>query len=151
MTNNKPRVVIDTNLFVDYLFGNNDDVDYIFDEILYKRKITLLFSQETIGELMYSTKRLCNKFNISSKESVNNLKELSYLFYYADSINTKYFTVNYCNDPDDDIFLSCGIGGHADYIISSDKKSGIHSFQFDGLNIMTPSEFVDHWKTEYEK
>ncbi|EIJ78003.1 hypothetical protein PB1_10554 [Bacillus methanolicus PB1] len=48
------------------------------------------------------------------------------------------------------MFLACGIAGRAKYIISSDEKSGIHSFKFNGLKIMTPNEFVDHWKTEFE-
>lgn len=69
-------------------------MNYIFDEILYKRKIHLLFSQETIGELMYAIKRLMNKFNIPNGQSLANLKEIAYFFYYSESVNTKYFTVN---------------------------------------------------------
>lgn len=146
----KPKVVLDTNLFADYWFANNDNVDYIFDEVLYKRKITLLFSQETIGELMYASKRLLSTYNVPSGQSLSNLKEIAYFFYYGGSVNTKYIKVNYCKDSDDDIFLACGVAGHADYIISSDANSGIHSFRFNGLKIMTPAEFSDHWKTEYE-
>ena len=148
---NKPYVILDTNIFATYWFEEDENCNYIFDEILYKRKIQLLFSQETIGELMYSIKNLLNKYKVSSRDSEDMLKEIAYFFYYAKSVNTKYVTVNFCNDPDDNIFLECAIVGNADFLISNDIDSGIHKYRHNGLRILTPKEFVDVWKTEYEK
>ncbi|WP_066190712.1 PIN domain-containing protein [Gracilibacillus timonensis] len=51
----RDKIVIDTNIFIDAWFDN----DYACQEIMqpiYDRRILLLFSQETIGELIYITK-----------------------------------------------------------------------------------------------
>ena len=54
MPNSKDRVIIDTNLWISFLLTKDLSK---FDSIITEQKLTLLFSQELIDELVEVTQR----------------------------------------------------------------------------------------------
>lgn len=143
------KIILDTHCFIHFWTSNDECYSYIFNEIVAKAKARLLFSQETIGELMYLIKTFSNKQDISEDDCLSMLKELSQFFYDGKSVNTKYINMDFCKDPDDDMFLEVALAGNADYVISDDRKSGIHKYNYGRFKVMTSVEFVNHWKNKH--
>jgi len=138
--NQRLKVVIDTNIFINaWYFGNkycNTIMDMIDD-----RKLQLLFSQDTIGELVYIIKGFARKYNDVKSDAINDLKDIMVLFYYGTSINTKDTISPEINDKYDDMFLKCAIEGNADYLISDDLNSGMHDVKDLGFKILNAKDF----------
>ncbi|KNZ70421.1 PilT protein domain-containing protein [Thermincola ferriacetica] len=142
---NKPRVVIDTNIFVKSWF----DGDEVCNEILSlvdNNKIKLLFSQETIGELFYIVKKFSVKNMSSKRPRLRLLFLLSEVFYEADSVNTIDTECPKLNDKYDEMFLKCALEGNADYLITDDFKSGLHSVEGFRVKIVSSEDFMKIYK-----
>lgn len=45
-------------------------------------------------------------------------------------------------DPDDDIVLECAVSGQADYIVSGDRRHLLPIGHYEGIGIVTASEFL---------
>jgi putative PIN family toxin of toxin-antitoxin system len=122
---NKLRVVIDTNVFMKAWF---EDVEVYLKlmELIDSRKLVLLFSQDTIGELMYMIKQYSiikiNKDIIR----VQLMHELADLFFYGISVNTSETTCPNINDSNDEMFLKCATEGKAEFLISAFFNIGKH-------------------------
>lgn len=143
MAKGKNKVIIDTNIFIYGWFSEDSNCIKILDMIS-DRKIQLLFSQETIGELVYVTKNFV-RHNIPDKsDQIEMLKDLMMLFYYGTSVNTIGATINSINDEYDEMFLKCAIKGKADYLISNDFKSGMHEYK--GIKVVSSKQFVDEFE-----
>jgi len=137
---NKPKVVVDTNIFIKGWFFDDISSTITIMDLIDKRKIQLLFSQETIGELVYVMKNFV-RHNIEDKnEQVEMLKDLMILFYYGTSVNTSEVNVVPLNDKYDEMFLKCAIKGCADYLVSNDFRSGLH--QFEDIRVLSSDEFI---------
>jgi putative PIN family toxin of toxin-antitoxin system len=140
----KPRVVIDTNIFIDGLLGFKNSSEQIM-EMFNQIKITLLFSQDTIGELAYVAKILSKKVIRDIDKRMEFLNYVMHIFYHSQSINTidqKVKLMVRCKDERDDMFLDCAFYGHADYLITDDIKSGLHEISLEGLTILTSEDFM---------
>lgn len=142
---NRPKAVIDTNIFISGWFGDNVHCQSVL-EMIYDRKIQLLFSQDTIGELVYITKNAVRHSMDDVNQRLTFLCHLMELFYYSTSINT----VNVgdkiqikCDDPYDDMLLECAYYGKANFLVSDDFRSGMHRIEIKGLDIVSSQEFVN--------
>lgn len=139
-------VVIDTNIFINGVFFPkkheycNLILDYIEEE-----KITPVFSQETIGELMYVFKNFAIHSNLPEKVQKQYVHSISELFYDSKSVNTQYTKCPEINDQNDKMFLKIAYQQQVDYIITHDKKSGLFN-QFNHkrkYKTIIPSEFIN--------
>ncbi|WP_019412431.1 putative toxin-antitoxin system toxin component, PIN family [Paenisporosarcina sp. TG20] len=144
---NKPRVVIDTNIFIEGLLDEIDSskrIIELFDDI----KLTLLFSQDTIGELVYMMKIMAKKNIRDLDKRIEFLNYIINVFYHSSSINTvdtdNSLPVK-CNDSHDDMFLECAYFGNADYLISNDIASGMHKLVLGKVSILTSEEFIEQY------
>lgn len=45
-------------------------------------------------------------------------------------------------DPDDDAILECAVIGHADYIVTGDRRHLLPIGQFEGIQIITAADFL---------
>lgn len=148
---NKLKVVIDTNVFIYGWFGDNEFCDKILD-LIDNRKLQLLFAQDTIGELIYVTKNFVrhNLKNVSDR--LNALQAITVLFYYGTSVNTMKTDYQKSSDSYDDMFLKCAIQGEADYLISDDIESGMHSNDIKklGVKVVTSEEFIKIYEESTE-
>ena len=141
---NKPKVVIDTNIFIDGLFSYKEiDNEYCIKviDLIDNRKILLLFAQDTIGELVYIAKNFA-RYNFNNiKDRISLLNYLIELFYHSTSVNTSNTISPEINDKYDDMFLKCAIQGNAEYLISDDLNSGMHDVEGLGFKILNAKDF----------
>lgn len=145
----KPKVVFDTNIFVNGTFysDSHEDCSKIIDWIKAK-KFKVLFSQDTIGELLYVMKIRSNIVFQMTCDKLNVLKWITELFFFSKSIDTRKTDCSELHDKSDAIFLKCAIEGEADYLVSNDTKSGLHKIKNEKIKIITSKEFVELLGTE---
>lgn len=140
------RMVVDTNVFVEALFGvETSDSANLFAS-LDENALRLVFSQDTIGELMYTVKRICNKRNFSPGHTRSILRSITDFFQLGKSTNTRKFKqsadIVQINDPDDQMFVEAAYASNADYVITLDKKSGLLDLEEVPFLCYTPKEFL---------
>lgn len=141
---NKPKIVVDTNVFANGLLYFDDDCEKImnlFDE----NKVTFLFSQNTAGEFFYVLEKMARKHVQGVDTRTEFLNHLVYIFYHSRSVNTTFSTVTpipKCEDPEDDIFLELAVHGKADYLVTDDIKSGMHNVDLEDTVVLTSIEFM---------
>lgn len=152
MRNNKLKIIVDTNIFINGLIFPNKHKDC--DEIIIKiyemidilKTAELVFSQETIGELIY-VMNIMVRHNIESneiqKEFLHSIVDLIHNSYVVNTANTKLKVV--CLDPTDNMFLKCAVQAKAHYIISNDIKSGLHKIK-GKFKVVTANEFIELFK-----
>jgi len=144
--NKKIKVVVDANIFINsWFYTNHFYCDAVVD-LINNDKIQLLFSQDTIGELMYVVKKIVLDLFDEKELQIEYLNNLSYIFLDAISVNTLGVKCPKINDKFDEMFLKTAIRGNADYIISDDFRSGMHSVKIDGTKIVGSEQFVSMYE-----
>jgi len=128
------RVVLDTNVFISSFFGGNPRA--IID--LWKDgRLTLCLSQEIFDEYIEVLRRL-------GLDNTQEMEELLKLFATGFHIvfTTRTPEVHVVADPDDDKFIACALALKAQYVVSGDKAL-FDVRQYQGINIVTPREFLE--------
>lgn len=142
----KIKVVVDANIFINsWFYTNHFYCDAILD-LIDNDKIQLLFSQDTIGELIYVIKNIVLDLFDEKKLQYEYLSNLSYIFLNAISVNTLGIECQKLNDKFDEMFLKTAIKGKADYIVSDDFRSGIHGVKLEGTKILSSKQFVSMYE-----
>ena len=139
---NKIKVVIDTNIFINGWYTEDNYCNKIM-EMINNRQLQLFFSQDTIGELVYIAKGFARRYYENKSDAINDLKDIMVLFYYGTTVNTRNTKSPEINDKYDDIFLKCAIEGNIDYLISDDLKSGMHDINKFGFKVLNSKDFCD--------
>jgi len=114
MKNSKIRIILDTNLWISFLITKNLAQ---IDSLLFKDKVTLLFSQELINEFIDVTTRSKLKKYFSDAD----IEKLIKLFDTYGSIIPVTPHLRICRDKKDNFLLDLAVQGNADYLITSDK------------------------------
>jgi len=126
----KPRVVIDTNIFVSaFIWGGNPQAVL---EKWFKGKFSLLISPYLLSEILKVLKR----FDFQ-KENLNSLKRILEEQCIKIIPKTK---VNICRDKKDNDILSLCQDGRADFLISGDKDLLVLK-KFKNTKIISPKQF----------
>lgn len=147
---NKPKVVVDTNVFIHGWFYNNQSCIDIL-QLIDDEKIQLIFGQETIGELVYNIK-IFSRHNMNKiEERIELLEYLMKLFYYSTSVNTmkmKEKDLPDIRDPYDIMFVKCAIKGNANYIVTNDLKSGMFNIEGMDFKVLNSEDFIKTINTD---
>lgn len=138
----KIRIVVDTNIFINSWFSSKHLYCDAVIDLISKNEAQLLFSQDTIGELFYVIKNIVLHLFDDNKDRLEYLYYLSCIFLDSISVNTLEIECPKLYDPFDEMFLKTAIKGEADFIISNDFRSGIHSIQIEGLRILSAEDFI---------
>jgi len=147
-----PKIVLDTNIFINGLFSSKEDNEYIkIMNMVDNKQIYLLFSQDTIGELVYVAKNFARHNVADIKNRILLLQYIMESFYYSTSVNTINTSSPEINDKFDSMFLKCAMKGKANYLISDDFKSGMHGIDKLGFKVMSAKEFCEMIEDEKEK
>lgn len=128
------RIVLDTNVFISSFFGGNPRT--IID--LWKDgRLTLCLSQEIFDEYIEVLRRL-------GLDNTPEMEELLKLFATGFHIvfTTRTPEIHVVADPDDDKFIACALALKSHYVVSGDKAL-IDVRQHQGINIVTPREFLE--------
>lgn len=133
------RVVVDTNVFVSGIFwkGISNKIINFWREEKFDLVTSLKNVEELIKVLRYFKISMSNEL---MKEWINLLVENSII---VDVIgNVKVVK----DDPTDDKFIETALNGNADYIVTQDRHL-LDIKEFEGINIVTPEEFLRILKT----
>ncbi|MCX6187233.1 MAG: putative toxin-antitoxin system toxin component, PIN family [Bacteroidetes bacterium] len=134
MKNDKDRVIIDTNLWISFLLTKNYAS---LDTIISNSKITLVFSQELIDEIIEVTQRRKFKkyFDIFELEILLLEIRKRALFVKVSSI------VGDCRDEKDNFLLALAKDANASHLITGDKDLLVLE-KFQQTKILTMSEYL---------
>lgn len=136
----KVRVVVDTNVWLNYLFFNNSTTS---------QTVRLLFSQEYA--VIASDQTLEEARNVLSRDRFDRILplELRLAFYFEigelSKIITSTSTITICRDSKDNMFLEVALDGKADYLITRDKDLLELAGNTDphwNFQIVTPRDFL---------
>ncbi len=134
------RVVVDTNVWLNYLFFNNtatmETVERLFSE-----ECIVIASDQTLEEVRIVLNR--NKFDRILPLDLH----LAFFFEVGalSEVIVPTSTVTACRDPRDNMFLEAALDGDADYLITRDKDllslAGEPNAEW-RFRIVTPGEFL---------
>jgi len=112
MTNK--RVILDTNLWISFLISRKLTE---IDDLIFKDKIKLIFSNELIEEFITVAKR--PKFNKYFSDF--DIKEILRLFDTYGMLVKVDIEIKKCRDEKDNFLLELAIESKADYLITGDS------------------------------
>lgn len=108
------KIIIDTNLWISFIISNKIT---LLDELLFSKKIKILFSTELLDEIAgtISKPKLKKYFTGNSLEEM-----LTTLEPFIELIEVKH-NINLCRDPKDNFLLNLAKSGKADYLLTGDN------------------------------
>ena len=145
------RVFLDTNVFVSALLMPNNPPAKILELVL-EGRLNLVLSPDIIGEIVRVCKypriqQALEKRSITSEE----VGEAFLKIIQVATITPGDFVVQGVSpDPDDDMVLAGAVEGKADFIISGDRHL-LELKDFQGIEIMLPTDFLEHLATMADK
>lgn len=147
------KAVIDTCVFIEGVFGEEDNDSQILLSSMEDFEMRTVFSQDTIGELMYILKRECNLMGLDEQEISDILFDAIIYFQKGKSTNTRSVKSRRnrvrIRDKDDQMFVDAAVSSKANHLITLDHRSGILNLKNMNFNCTTPSKFLsDYGKKE---
>lgn len=134
----KKKVVLDTNVLISSLLKPESKARDIYRLVL-RREIELYTSAYLINELSRVLKYPRFGFEKLQKEVF--LKNLTRV---ATILVNSGLRINVIKeDPPDNKFLECAVEAKVDYLISGDNKHLLPLKNFQGIKIISPSEFLN--------
>ena len=134
MKNQRPKVIIDTNLWISYL-PSGELVS--LDKIVSNHKIELIFCKELWEELLEVTQR--PKFR-----KYFPIKEVDLLVQKLEARSTTIRIVseiNDCRDSKDNFLLALAKDSESDYLVTGDKDLLVHH-PYGNTRILTFAQFI---------
>jgi putative PIN family toxin of toxin-antitoxin system len=128
-------VVIDTNVFISYLWGSKNAETIA--ELLFEGKIRPLLSEAVFHELCTVGHRGKFKQKFSPEVFLSLCEAYRNISVFV--VPKKKITVSV--DTKDNIFLECAFEGKADYIITGDQHL-LKIGNYEGVFIVTPADFL---------
>ena len=133
------RVVIDTNVLISAAIKPKSRLGLLI-QYLHQARYMLIYSSEMLDELaeVFSRPKIRQKYNLD-EEAIDTV--IGVIVTRGENvIPTKNIAI--CRDPDDNLFLSLALDGHADYIVSGDGDL-LSLSPFRGIAIIKPAEFLN--------
>ena len=132
----KPRVVLDTNIYVSATCWTGRP--YIIVQKAIKQDIAVFVSDEIIQELR---KVLARDFSLSKSE-IEEIVNAILLFTHMLKPKKKVSAIK--DDPEDDRILECALACNADCIVTQDNHL-LKLKEFQNIAILTPQEFAEKY------
>ncbi len=132
----KPRVVIDTGVFVSRLLRPDSIPGQAV--ALAQRKATLLISQDTMAELL----EVLTRPKFAPYIDAGDLEEIIQALARIAEVIRVSVKVSVCRDPDDDKLLALAAAGGANFIVTGDDDLLVLN-PFGSVAIIKPRQFVD--------
>jgi uncharacterized protein len=120
--NNKPTVVIDTNLFISAIINKKNTIPFTLITAWRNHQIQLFITESLIKEVetVLTREKIYKKYAISKKEIEKFITELRFSTTAISPTDIDFLPIR-SRDPKDDKFLACALGGNCDYLITGDE------------------------------
>jgi putative PIN family toxin of toxin-antitoxin system len=147
--NNKPRVVIDTNLVISGIISANSAPSKLFTSWT-QDNFHWILTEETFNEIkeVLSREKIKTKYHIDETETQSFLDNLAISVKFIAPVPKDALPIH-CRDPKDDIILACAIAGSCDYLITGDEDLLVLNGkkELGKLQIIKAAEFLQiNWK-----
>ena len=129
------KIILDTNLWISFLISKKFSQ---IDELIEKRRIILIFSNELLEEFIDVVSRPKFKKYFSKKDVE---KILEYFDQFGELVKVKS-DFKICRDEKDNFLLNLSVDSKADYLITGDKDLLILE-KIGNTKILIFSEFIE--------
>jgi hypothetical protein len=139
----RPRLVIDTNVFVSGLISEAGSPARLLRAVQVKRAIQLVSDpivEEYLRVLDYPRIR---KFKKVTDAFVADIA--AYLIYQTERVELRS-RIRMSPDPDDDVFLNTAVDGRATLLVSGDKTDLLALERVGSIPIVSAREAVERWR-----
>lgn len=134
------RVVLDTNIVISRYLSPSGPPAHIF-QYWEQGAFTLLVSEPILLEYdkVFSYPHINNKLRLSAEEIAKITEGFAT---FGELVAPKQRLRVVEADPDDDMLIECAVEGKADYLVSGNKKHLTEMKEYQGIQILTPAQFV---------
>jgi len=130
------KIVLDTNVLISGIFFSGPPYQIL--KAWQEGKIQIAVSKDILIEYHRVAEELSAKF---PNVEISQILEL--LTIHSEMVNTQGLEVSVCEDPDDNMFISCALGSKSRIIVSGDK----HLLKISGyqkIEVLKPRIFLDN-------
>ena len=130
------KIILDTNVLISGIFFSGPPYQIL--KAWQEGKVQIAVSKEILAEYHRVEEELSEKF-----PSVEISQILELFTIHAEMVNTQGLEVSVCEDPDDNMFISCALGSKSKIIVSGDK----HLLEISGyqeIEVLKPRIFLDN-------
>ena len=130
------KIILDTNVLISGIFFSGAPSQIL--KAWQEGKIQIAVSKEILFEYHRVAEELSEKF---PGLEISQILELFTI--HAEMVNTQGLEVSVCEDPDDNMFISCALGSKSKIIVSGDK----HLLKISGyqeIEVLKPRLFLDN-------
>lgn len=136
--NPEVKVVLDTNIYISaILFGRKPEE---IRKLSQEGKIELLVSEAIIAEVAEVLRKKFDWESWQISQVIDEIRETAILVIPRQTLSVIK------KDEDDNRILECAVEGKAHYIISGDKRHLLPLKEYQGINILSPAEFLRKMK-----
>lgn len=131
------KIVLDTNVLISGIFFSGPPYQVL--KAWQKGKIQIALSNEIITEYHRVAEELSVKF---PDVEISQILEL--LTIHSEMVDTQGLEVSVCEDPDDNMFITCALASKSKVIVSGDK----HLLKISGyqeIEVLKPRIFLDNY------
>lgn len=128
----KPRLVIDTNVFISAILFDGLPEKVI--DLVKKREVLLIVSPEIEAEIL----RKIHQFPVTA----DMVEDLMFILEETVIKVAPPRRLSICRDPKDNMFLEAALEGEADFLITGDKDL-LTLKRFNGVPIVKPRQFLE--------
>ena len=143
-------IVLDTNVLYQALRSKTGASNYIL-RLIREHRIKIAISTQIFNEYEDVLKRPTSLKDL--KLSVEDIdKVLRFIAYIGKPFITYFLFRPNLRDEDDNIFIELSIASNCNYLITSNIRDFTINaeLKFDDLRSVTPAEFVQKWRDNYE-
>ncbi len=131
--NEKPRVVLDTNIYISSVFWLGKPHQIV--ELAIDRKIQVFISTEILEEL----ERVLKRDFLEDHAFIES--QIALILEYAKIVRPVNTIQAVMEDPDDNKIIECALTAKADYIVTGDPHL-LNLKEFNGTRIVKAAEFL---------
>lgn len=150
----KIRVVVDTNVFINGIFKDDEFSQAIF-RLKSSNKITFVMNKEMQNELITTFSKILIEayIKMGKKDKIFNIiplnASLSKCLWQVEEVD-HIINTNYCvDDKSDNKFVDCCIDSNVDYLITQDKHINSIADKIKneyGIEVLSPFQFYTKYK-----
>ena len=131
------KIVLDTNVLISGIFFSGPPYQVL--KAWQVGKINIAISEEILSEYQRVAQELSKQF-----PSVDIDHILKIIAIHAEIVDTRGYEVTVCEDPDDNMFISCAIASKTKVIVSGDKHL-LKISGYQGIEVFKPRDFEDNY------
>jgi putative PIN family toxin of toxin-antitoxin system len=131
------KIVLDTNVLISGIFFTGPPYQIL--KAWQKGKITFVVSEEILSEYQRVANEMSLKF-----PTIDIRKILQLITIHSEIVNTHGYEVTICEDPDDNMFISCAVASKSKVIVSGDKHL-LKIVSYQNIRVLKPRELVDNY------